>query len=133
MFAQLDLGLLWLLGQRVTPARFRELRGTLLAVTAVFWFCPWLLLVAAVYWDRVYAYMFPVWARWLLPVGVAWLTTGFAAIALALAIRLPGRPVVSFCLLGVVWGGLTHTWAVFRGALLLRRLRPGTAHAGVAA
>lgn len=29
--------------------------------------------------------------------------------------RLPGRPVVSFCLFVGAWGLLTHLWAVLRG------------------
>jgi hypothetical protein len=116
-FALVDVGLLWLLTRRVTPALFRELHGTLLAVTAAFWFLLWLSLVSIGFWDRVYGYLFPSWSRWLLPAGQAVLTAGVAALAHAIAVRLPGQPVVSFCLFGGVWGSLGHTWGVFMGLL----------------
>jgi len=115
LFALLDAALLSLLARRVTEPGFRALRGTILALTAVFWFCLWLVLASIVYWDRVYAYVFPAWLRWLLPVGQAALTTGVAAVAFALATRLPGRAVVGYCLLGGVWGSLAHVWAVAMG------------------
>ncbi len=114
-FALLDLGLLFLPARRVTPAMFLELRRTVLALTAAFWFCLWLLLASVVFWDTVYGYVFPAWSRWLLPAGQALLTTGIAALAFAFAVRLPGRAVVSYCLLGGVWGSVSHTWAVFMG------------------
>ncbi len=130
-FALLDLGLLLLLARRVTSSLFQELRGTLLAVTGVFWLCLWVWLVSVVFWDRVYAYVFPDWSRWLIPWGQALLTTGIAALAFALAVRLPGRPVVSYCLLGGVWGSLSHVWAVYRGILdkppMLQGASPGAA------
>jgi hypothetical protein len=117
VFALADLGLLILLARRVTPGAFRELRGTLLGVTAAFWFLLWLVLVSWLYWGRVYGYVFPTWSRWLLPVGQAALTAGVAAVAHAIALRLPAPPVVSFCLLGGVWGSLGHTWGVFMGLM----------------
>jgi hypothetical protein len=115
VFAIADLALLSALGGRVTRSRFHELRGTVLVVTAVFWFVLWLSLASLLDWDSVYSYVFPPWSRWLLPVGQAALTTGVAAVAVALASRLPGRPVVTYCLLGGVWGSVAHVWAVFRG------------------
>jgi hypothetical protein len=117
VFALLDLGLLFLLARRLKPDAFRELRGTLLAVTAAFWFLLWLSLASVVFWDTVYGYVFPSWSRWLLPVGQALLTTGVAALAHAIAVRLRGSPVVSYCLLGGVWGSLGHTWGVFMGLM----------------
>jgi hypothetical protein len=32
-------------------------------------------------------------------------------------LRLPGHPVLSFCLLGGLWGMITHVWAVYLGIL----------------
>jgi hypothetical protein len=115
LLALLDAALLSLLARRVTAATLRDLRGTVLTLTAIFWFCLWLGLASILYWDRVYAYVFPAWSRWLLPAGQATLTTAVAALALALAQRLPGRTVVVYCLLGGVWGGVSHVWAIFRG------------------
>ena len=31
--------------------------------------------------------------------------------------RIPGRSVVNYCLLGGLWGALTHMWAIHRGIL----------------
>lgn len=113
--ALLDAVLLSLLAHRVAAATFRDLQRTVLTLTAIFWFCLWLGVASIVYWDRVYSYVFPAWSRWLLPAAQAVLTTGVAALAFALAQRLPGRAVVVYCLLGGVWGSVSHVWAVFRG------------------
>lgn len=128
VFAVLDAALLALLARRVTEPAFRELRGAILGLTAIFWFAIWLGLVSILYWDSVYGHVFPAWSRWLLPPGQALLTTMVAAGAFALATRLPAPSVVAYCLLGGVWGALGHTWGVFMGLVdkppLLRGASP---------
>ncbi len=117
IFAPVDLVFVLALARFVTATRFHEIRRLLAATTAVFWFLIWLVLAATVFWEPVYSYVFPAWARWLLPPAQALLFAGFAALSTWVALRLPGRPVVTFCLLGGLWGSVTHVWAVYVGIL----------------
>jgi hypothetical protein len=115
LFAALDLGLLVLLWRLVSPPAFARLRRPLPVATAIAWAGIWLWAVT-VFWDRVYGYVFPAWLRWYLPASQALLTALVSWIAVRLAPRLRRvPPVVAYCLLGGVWGVLTHIWAVFRG------------------
>jgi hypothetical protein len=114
LFALLDLGLLLLLSRLIQPGAFMKLRRVLPVTTAVFWFGIWLWAMIT-FWDTVYAYLFPAWLRWYLPFGQALLTAGVAWLAYRVAGRFPHRPVLAYCLLGGVWGILSHVWAVVLG------------------
>jgi hypothetical protein len=114
IFAILDAGLVPLLTWRVDSARLRQLRWALVATTGVFWGTLWAWVLSN-FWDSVYSYIFLDWMRWLIPSTYGLL---FAAVGLVmwwLALRFPGNPVVSFCLLGGLWGMITHVWAVYLG------------------
>jgi hypothetical protein len=114
LFALLDAAVLGLALRRVPAASFRRAERLLPAVTALAWAGIWLWAVA-VFWDRVYTWVFPSWSRWLLPPFMGSLTAA-AAYAAARATHLAHRrPAVVWALLGGVWGVLTHTWAVHRG------------------
>jgi hypothetical protein len=69
------------------------------------------------FWEPVYHYVFPEWARWVIPpiYGVVFAAVGWLFYWLAL--RLPGNPVVNLCFLGGLWGMITHIWAIYRGIL----------------
>lgn len=117
IFAPADLIFVLALAHFVTAERFREIRRLLPATSAVFWFLIWLVVAATVFWEPVYSYVFPAWARWLLPPAQALLFAALAALSVWAALRLPGRPVVTFCLLGGLWGSVSHVWAVYRGIM----------------
>jgi len=98
----------------VSPARFRLLRTYAVASTFAVWFCIWSAM-SLLFWDSVYAHVFPAWARWFLPFPMG---IGFAAAGLLvwhLARRAGDRCVFVFVFLGGLLGPLTHAWAVFRG------------------
>ncbi len=114
IFAALDAVLLPLLAWRIKRTLFVQSRWALAGVTAVFWFGVWSL-VLAVFWDTIYSYVFPAWARAVIPpvYGAA-----FGGLSLAfwwLAQRQRLWPVVVFCLLGGCWGIVTHILAVQLG------------------
>jgi hypothetical protein len=114
ILAAIDAALLPLVARRIVPARLPGLKWAFAAAAAVYWLAVWALM-SWVFWDAVYRYVFPGWARWLVPPAYGAL---FGAVALGtwyLAPRLPGHAIVNLCLLGGVWGGLTHVVAVLRG------------------
>ncbi len=114
IFAALDALLLPLLAWRIKRALFVQSRWALAVVTSVFWFGVWST-VLAYFWDTVYSFVFPAWARQVIPVvyGLA-----FGGLSLAfwwLARRGRFHPVIVFCLLGGCWGIVTHILAVQLG------------------
>jgi hypothetical protein len=114
IFALIDAGFVPLLARRIKPERLRQLKWTLAATMVIFWSALWTWVFYS-FWESVYHYFFPEWARWLLPPVYGLL---FAAVGLVfwwLALRLPGNAVATFCLLGGLWGMITHIWAVTRG------------------
>ena len=94
--------------------RFETLKRHVVGAAFFVWLAIWSVMVVN-YWHDVYAYFFPAWLRWCLPLFMA---TGFAAASLLLwhlARRCRRWPAVVFVLLGAMLGPLTHLWAVLRG------------------
>jgi len=117
IFAPIDAVFVAILAWRIDNRTFRSLKRTLIVTTALFWFAMWLVMTSGWFWDAVYHYVFPGWARWFIPPvygllfgGVAWLFWHFAQL-------IPGRSVVNYCILGGLWGALSHMWAISRGIL----------------
>lgn len=115
--APVDAVLVWLLARTVRPETFRRLRLPIVAVAFLAWFGIWLSLGAIIYWDEVYGYVFPAWARWFLPPTQAALGALATLGAWWLAARAQSHVVPRFLLLGGLWGVLTHVWAVYRGIM----------------
>lgn len=113
-FALIDAGFVPLLAWCMKPVRLRQLMWPLVATTAVFWGSLWAWVLSS-FWDSVYSYIFPGWMRWLLPFAYGLLFATVALVIWRLALRLPGNSVVNFCLLGGLWGMITHLWAVYLG------------------
>lgn len=117
IFALVDIVFVTVLVRLIKPARFRQIKWTLAVTMAIFFTAVWGILASYYFWEPVYHYFFPEWARWLVPpvYGLLFGAVGFAFWWLAL--RLPGNAVISFCLLGGSWGMITHMWAIHRGLL----------------
>jgi hypothetical protein len=115
IFALMDVVFVTVLAWRIRPARLRQIKWTLAATMAIFFCALWGTLASYYFWDPVYHYFFPEWSRWLIPPIYGLL---FAAVGLLfwwLALRLPGNAVINFCILGGLWGMISHLWAVYRG------------------
>jgi hypothetical protein len=117
IFAPVDAVLVSVLAWRIDARAFRSIKRTLVATTAIFWFAMWMVMTSGLFWESVYHYVFPAWARWFIPPAYGLLFGAVAWLFWQLALRLPGRPVVNYCLLGGLWGALTHLWAISRGIL----------------
>lgn len=108
----------------VPRERFAKLKTHVVGATFLVWLAIWSVMVVA-YWQSVYAYFFPAWSRWALPVFMA---IGFAAASSVLwhlACRFERWPAVAFLLLGAMLGPVTHTWAVLRGIVMKPPLLQG--------
>ncbi len=116
IFLFLDAGCSFLILRRINAPLFRDFKWMLVLVTGIFWGLMWT--VMAVYlWDPVYQYVFPEWSRWFIPPIYALLFAFISLFFWWIALRWRGNPVLTFLLLGGLWGSLTHTWAIYRGIL----------------
>ena len=106
-----------LLLRRVTPEKFRQLKWPLVIASGIFWAAIWLFLGCTMYWDTVYGYVFPAWARWYIPPVYGLLFAGIAYIIWWAASRFRGNPLLTYFLLGGAVGTITHIWGIYRGLL----------------
>lgn len=116
IFGLVDAVFVAILVKRINREQFRGLRTVLAITSGVFWFLVWILM-SVFFWVPVYHYVFPEWARWLIPCVYGPLFGLLALLFWNLALRIPGNPVVNFCILGGLWGMATHIWAIYRGLL----------------
>jgi len=130
VFAVIDAAVVPILVWRIDNATFRQFKWALVATTAIFWCSIWTWALGN-FWDSVYHYVFPTWARWLIPPAYGLLFAGVSLLLWRLAMRFPGSPVTGFCLLGGLWGMITHIWAVRLGIAdkppVLRGVAPAAA------
>ena len=116
LFALLDALIIPLLVWRVRKNRFRQVRWALVAIAGIFWLGIWRWATIN-FWETVYQYVFPDWARSLLPWFFGLLMAGIGLILWGSAQRFKFHPVIGYCLLGGLWGIATHIWAVYRGVV----------------
>ena len=116
--ALIDTVFIFFLIRLVKPARFRELRWTLVGTAAASWSIFSIVLVWA-FWDSYYQHFFPGWFR---SGGILlYVPLLYGCFALAfhwLALHLPGNPVVIFCLLGGVESILEHVGGIYAFKIL---------------
>jgi len=129
--AVLDVLLAVELTRRVGTEGLREAKWPIAVVAGVFWLLVWATM-HVVFWERVYAHVFPAWSRVVLPPVFG---CGYAALALGwrwLALRGGSLAVAAWVALWGLTGAATHTWAILgRGLLantpMLQRLTPASA------
>jgi len=114
LFAILDAVLIPILAWRIGRAAFYRLKWTLVLTTAAFWAGMWSYVLAN-YWDSVYRYVFPSWARGWLPGVYGAAYAGVSLLFWWLALRMHGSAAANYCLLGGTVGMVTHLLAVRLG------------------
>jgi hypothetical protein len=113
-FALVDAVYVPLLVWRVNKEAFRRMKWSLFIAAALVWYGIWSWAIGN-FWDAVYSYVFPAWARTRIP-WIAFAMAGIVALGLwMLALRLKWNVILSYCLIGGLVGSLTHIWAVYRG------------------
>jgi hypothetical protein len=109
----IDAVVVSILAWRIKRDRFRQLRWPLVATAAVFWSVFGLVLYQ-VFWDSYYRHFA---AGWLRGGGILIITIPMGVLLALLfhwaALRLPGNPVVSFCLLAGLESLLEHLWGFY--------------------
>jgi hypothetical protein len=113
-----DALLIWLVARLISPARFPVMKWPSGAIAGAFYFAVWMYAMWGSWWELAYHYIFPEWARWVVPPVYGLL---FGAIAVGfwwLAQRIPGRAVVNFCLLGGLVSLAGHSIAFFAFGML---------------
>jgi hypothetical protein len=111
--AILDALLLSIVVRLAPPATFRKLKWSAPVVTAVVYAGLWAWVLWGSFWDLVYGYLFHPSARWLGPPAYGLLFGLAAAGFWRLALRLPGNPVVTFCVLGGLASLPGHLFAIY--------------------
>jgi hypothetical protein len=117
IFAPIDIVFVLILRRKIQTEMFRQFKWELVITTGIFWFLLFGILMSWIFWEPVYHYVFPSWARWLIPPAYGLLFAALGYLYWWLALRLPGNPVITWCLLGGLCGMATHIWAVYRGIL----------------
>ncbi len=116
IFALIDAIYVPLLVWRVNVDSFRKLKWALVISAALVWWGIWSWAIGN-FWETVYVYVFPAWSRTWNP-WIALVAGGVGALGLwAISLRIKGKPVLAFLLLGGALGSLTHLWAVYRGVV----------------
>jgi hypothetical protein len=114
IFAVLDAVFVSILAWRINRGTFRRFKWALGLTSMLFWSALWTWGLAT-FWDSIYRYVFPAWAHWMIPPIFGLLYAGIGLFIRWLALRNRGNAVVNFCLLGGLWGMLTHVFAVSIG------------------
>jgi hypothetical protein len=117
LFAVIDLVFVPILIKIVKPAEFFKMKWHLVIIMALFFFFLFGFIVSFIFWDSVYSYVFPSWARWIIPPLYGLLFSMAGLFFWWIGSCSPKGQVIIFCLLGGLWGVLTHILAISRGIL----------------
>jgi len=108
----LDLGLLALLVKIFKPSSFWGALKPIAIVSITLWSC----FATALYWgfwDIFYAQFLPDWARWGAPFSGFVPYLPLALLFYLLSNKLPGNPILWFCLLGGLEGVAEHVLGIY--------------------
>lgn len=122
--AIIDVVFVTLLAWCIRSARFRQLKNFLAGSAIIFWAGLWTWVMTNRFiWETCYQYIFPPWARWIMPPVMAVLDGVLALLFWWLALRVPGNPVVNLMLLGGLESFPGHLRAIQVGILETPLLR----------
>jgi hypothetical protein len=117
LFAVIDLVFVSVLFRIIKPDDLFKMKWHLITVMALFFCILFGTIVSFLFWDSVYCYVFPSRARWIIPPLYGILFSLAALLFWWIASHLKTISVIIFCLLGGLWGVLTHIIAIQRGIL----------------
>jgi hypothetical protein len=110
--------LVGLLAWRVKPFTFRSLRWQSMGIaSALFWSVLATVLISFA-WDLYYSLFVPPWYRLAAPLGAILLYSVLGLGMRWVALKLPGHPVITFCLLGGLESIPEHAVGIYRFNIL---------------
>jgi hypothetical protein len=117
LFALTDLVFVSVIIKIVKPSDLLKMKWALVIVFAIFFTLLFGFITSFLFWDSVYSYVFPSWARWIIPPLYGFLFSLAGLFFWWIAVRSHVGQVTIFCLLGGLWGVITHILAILRGIL----------------
>jgi hypothetical protein len=117
LFALIDLFLVSVIIKIVKPSDLFKMKWPLVVVIAIFFTFLFGFITSFLFWDSVYSYVFPSWARWIIPPLYGLLFSLVGLFFWWIACHSPRGQVTIFCLMGGLWGVITHILAIYRGIL----------------
>ena len=117
VFAFIDLVYISALSRIVKTGDLAKMKRELLIVMFLFFFILLGSVMSIIFWYPVYSYVFPLWARWIIPPVYGLLFSLIGLLFWWLAVRVRKFQVIIFCLLGGLWGVFSHILAIARGIL----------------
>jgi Co/Zn/Cd efflux system component len=116
-FALIDIVFVVVVTRLIKPADFHQMKWKLVAFMAIFFCGLFGIIVSSIFWDSVYSFVFPVWARWIIPPVYGLLFASYGLLVWWLSFRLRTNAVMNFCFFGGLWGIITHIGAIHGGIL----------------
>jgi hypothetical protein len=117
-FIILALILITLLAWRFKPTRFRLLRWQAIGIGSALFWSVFAGVIVWYAWDYYYSYYAPSWDRIVAPIGAFFLYFFLGLLFRWIALRLPGNPTITFCLLGGIESIPEHIIAIYRFHIL---------------
>jgi len=116
-FSIVDVVFVIILIKLIKVDEFRRMKKNLLVIMFFFFLILFGTIMSIVFWDSVYSYVFPEWARWIIPPVYGLLFALAGLFFRWLSFKLPGNAVIYFIISGGLWGIITHFLAIQRGLL----------------
>ena len=117
LFAIVDLVYVPFLVKTIKPGDLFRMKWSLVIIMALFFCILFGSIVSILFWDSVYSHVFPAGIRWVIPFIYGLLFSLAGLLFWWIATRIKRISVIIFCLLGGLWGVLTHILAIQRGIL----------------
>jgi hypothetical protein len=117
LFVGIDIVFVSIIIKIVKPSDLFKMKWTLVFVMALFFTFLFGFITSFLFWDSVYSYVFPTWTRWIIPPIYGLLFSMAGLFFWWISSRSPKGQVINFCLLGGLWGVVTHILAIHRGIL----------------
>jgi hypothetical protein len=117
IFAVIDLVYVSIIIKIVKPSHLFKMKWKLVIVMGLFFTFLFGFITSFLFWDSVYSYVFPPWGRWIIPPLYGLLFSMAGLFFWWIATRSHTGQVIIFCLLGGLWGVITHILAIHRGIL----------------
>jgi hypothetical protein len=116
-FALIDIIFMGSLTKFIKHGDLYKMKWILVSIMAIFFCLLFGSIVSILFWDSVYSYVFPPWARWIIPPLYGLLFSMAGLFFWWIASRSSISQVIVFCLFGGLWGVITHILAIQRGIL----------------